>query len=74
MIYIEQNATNNIFVNVSQYKTGNFGTNPIQDCDDNWIISTEEVNNSKYPEHQWIKSMPQIEWCAPPIPPIPPIN
>lgn len=37
--------------------------NPVLDCDDNWVISTQEVDNSIYPEHQWIKSMPLIEWC-----------
>lgn len=28
MIYIQQNATNNIFLNVSEYKTGTYGANP----------------------------------------------
>jgi hypothetical protein len=48
--------------------------NPVLDCDDNWIISIQEVDNSIYPEHQWIKSMPQIEWCPPIVPPFPPIE
>jgi hypothetical protein len=48
--------------------------NPILECDDNWIISTEEVNNSIYVEHEWIKSMPLIDWCAPIEPPFPPIK
>jgi hypothetical protein len=41
---------------------------PVQDCNDNWIISTEEVDNSIYPQHDWIKSMPLIDWCQPPQP------
>ena len=41
---------------------------PIQDCNDNWIISTEEVSSSIYPEHEWIKSMTLIDWCQPPQP------
>lgn len=41
---------------------------PVQDCNGNWIISTEEVNASIYPEHEWIKSMPLIDWCQPPQP------
>ena len=44
--------------------------NPVLDCDDNWIISTEEVDNSVYPQHDWIKSMPLIDWCAPIVPPL----
>jgi len=39
--------------------------NPVQDCDGNWVISIQEVNNSIYPEHEWIKSMPLIDWCKP---------
>jgi hypothetical protein len=42
--------------------------NPVLDCNVNWIISTEEVDNSIYPQHDWIKSMPLIDWCPPPIP------
>jgi hypothetical protein len=38
---------------------------PVQDCNGNWIISTEEVDNSIYPQHDWIKSMPLIDWCEP---------
>jgi hypothetical protein len=41
---------------------------PVQDCNGNWIISTEEVDNSIYPQHDWIKSMPLIDWCQPPQP------
>jgi hypothetical protein len=39
--------------------------NPVQDCDDNWIISEEEINNSIYPENMWVKDLPKIEWCKP---------
>ena len=35
---------------------------PIQDCNDNWIISTQEVDNSIYQQHEWIKSMPLIDY------------
>jgi hypothetical protein len=49
MIYIEQNATNNIFVNVSQYKTGNFGANPRY----LWRLQNAQGRNivSFYPEN-----------------------
>jgi hypothetical protein len=43
--------------------------NPIQDCNGDWIISTQEVDSSIYPQHEWIKSMPLIDWCGDYIPP-----
>jgi hypothetical protein len=42
--------------------------NPIQDCVSNWIISTQEIDGSIYPQNEWVKSLPLIDWC-PPIPP-----
>jgi len=33
--------------------------NPIQDVDGNWIISQEEVNQTKI---EWVKELPQIEY------------
>lgn len=49
MIYIQQNATNNIFVNVSQYKTGNYGSNPRY----LWRLQNSQGRNivSFYPEN-----------------------
>ncbi len=38
--------------------TDNF-FNPIQDADDNWIISLEEVNQCSI---EWVKQLPQIEY------------
>jgi hypothetical protein len=55
MIYIEQNATNNIFVNVSEYKTGEFGANPnylwrLQNAQGRNVISFYPKNStSTYP-------------------------
>lgn len=45
----------------------NWYFNPIQDCNSNWIISQEEIDSSIYPENEWIKSLPKIEWCPPSI-------
>jgi hypothetical protein len=59
---------------VGQLVQPNWYFNPVLDCNNNWIISEEEVQNSIYPEHEWIKSMPLIDWCEPERPPIPPIN
>ena len=42
--------------------------NPVLDCNGNWIISTEEINASIYPQNEWVKTLPLIEWCSGPIP------
>lgn len=44
---------------------------PVQDCNGNWIISQQEIDNNVYPEFDWIKDLPKIEWCAPPPDPFP---
>ena len=36
--------------------------NPIQDANDNWIISIEEMNQCINPEFQWVKDLPLIEY------------
>ncbi len=36
--------------------------NPIQDANDNWIISTEEINFCTNPEFLWVKNLPLIEY------------
>ena len=36
--------------------------NPVQDADDNWIISTEEINFCTNPEFIWVKDLPLIEY------------
>lgn len=36
--------------------------NPIQDADNNWIISQEEINFCTNPEFYWIKDLPLIEY------------
>jgi hypothetical protein len=59
---------------VGQLVQPNWYFNPVLDCNNNWIISEEEVQSSIYPKHEWIKSMPLIDWCAPDIIPIPLIN
>jgi hypothetical protein len=34
--------------------------NPVQDINDNWIISIEEINQTTDPHFLWIKSIPLI--------------
>lgn len=46
--------------------------NPVQDCDGIWFISTEEIDNSIYPQNQWVKTLSLSEWCPPPQPTPPP--
>jgi hypothetical protein len=36
--------------------------NPIQDANDNWVISTEEVDYCVNPEFTWVKDLPLIEY------------
>ena len=36
--------------------------NPIQDINDNWVISTEEIEYCTNVEFQWIKDLPLIEY------------
>jgi hypothetical protein len=36
--------------------------NPIQDANDDWIISTEEINFCTNPEFLWVKDLPLIEY------------
>jgi hypothetical protein len=48
--------------------------NPIQDIEDNWIISVEEMEFCVNPEFQWVKDLPLIEYKPKPSPPFPPIE
>jgi hypothetical protein len=45
--------------------------NPIQDADDNWIISQEEMNQCVNPDFLWVKELPLIEYKPKPAPPFP---
>lgn len=40
---------------------------PIQDGtpEKNWVISTQEMEGSEFPEFSWVKSLPLIEWVTP---------
>jgi len=48
--------------------------NPLQDLNDNWIISTEEMNFCVNPEFMWVKDLPLIDYEPKPSPPFPPIE
>ena len=44
--------------------------NPIQDAEDNWIISQEEVSLATYDDILWVKDLPQIEYNPKPVEPL----
>ena len=41
--------------------------NPIQDINDNWIISQEEMEQCINPTFEWIKDIPLIEYQPKPV-------
>jgi hypothetical protein len=45
--------------------------NPLQDIEDNWIISVEEMEFCVNPEFMWVKDLPLIEYKPKPSPPLP---
>ena len=44
--------------------------NPIQDINDNWIISIEEIEQNENSLLAWVKDLPLIEFEPKPAPPI----
>ena len=44
--------------------------NPIQDVNDNWIISIEEIDQCTNHEFIWVKDLPLIPYEPKPTPPI----
>lgn len=48
--------------------------NPIQDVDDNWIISTQEMDQCVNPNFMWVKDLELIVYKPKPSPPFPPLN
>ena len=47
---------------VGQQYTTDCYFNPIQDENDNWIISIEEVNQCDNPDFQWVKNLTFITY------------
>ena len=44
--------------------------NPIQDVNNNWIISTEEIEQCVNPDYVWVKDLELIPYEPKPTPPI----
>jgi hypothetical protein len=45
--------------------------NPIQDNNDNWVISVEEISQCENEECMWVKELPLIPFVPKPAPPFP---
>ena len=59
---------------VGQLYTEDSYFNPIQDADDNWIISIEEMNFCTNVKFMWVKDLDLIPYNPKPNAPFPPIN
>jgi len=59
---------------VGQQYTEDSYFNPIQDANDNWIISTEEMDLCTNQTFLWVKDLDLIEYNPKPSPPFPPLN
>jgi len=59
---------------VGQQYTADSYFNPIQDADDNWIISIEEMSQCVNPDVMWVKDLELIAYKPKPSPPFPPLN
>lgn len=42
--------------------------NPIQDIDDNWVISVEEIQQTTNPDTMWVKDLELIVYKPKPTP------
>ena len=45
--------------------------NPIEDADDNWVISVEEMTQCVNPDFMWVVDLPLIPYVPKPAPPFP---
>jgi hypothetical protein len=59
---IEYDLLVNQMYNVDSY------FNPVKDCNDNWIISYQEISQCTNPNYQWVKGLTLIDWCGPYVP------
>lgn len=42
--------------------------NPVQDCNNQWILSIQEMNGNVNPDFEWVKNLPLIDFCPMPLP------
>jgi hypothetical protein len=48
--------------------------NPVQDADDNWVISEQEIDQCVEATFMWVKTLALIGWNPKPAPLFPPID
>ncbi len=56
---------------VGQWYADDSFFNPIQDIDNNWVISIEEIEQCENPLCIWVKDLPLIPYNPKPSPPFP---
>ena len=56
---------------VGQWYMADSYFNPIQDADDNWVISVEEINQCINPDFMWVKDLQLIPYNPKPSPTFP---
>jgi hypothetical protein len=39
--------------------------NPFQDCEGNWLISIQEIQQTNNLNYLWVKDLQLIDWCEP---------
>ena len=54
---------------VGQLYTDDSYFNPIQDANNNWVISVEEMEQCVNPDYLWVKDLELIEYVPKPTPP-----
>jgi hypothetical protein len=47
---------------IGQLYTSDSYFNPIQDADDNWVVSVEEIQNNTNPDTMWVKDIELIPY------------
>ena len=45
--------------------------NPTLDVNQDWFISSQEIDNSIYPEHEWVKDLTLSVYAGSYVPPLP---
>jgi hypothetical protein len=65
MVYLLTEEQKNSLIGKRYFSNSYF--NPIQDINDNWIISEEEVLNAENEDILWVKDLEQIEYEPKPI-------
>jgi hypothetical protein len=37
--------------------------NPMLDCNDQWMLSMNQINGNTNPDFEWVKNLPLIDFC-----------